>query len=86
VSTATVCIPGTRSYRAGVTRGYERAERMFSMEGCARIPHRSDVLKGRPFWVEGHDDIEKYLDGYALGFARRVSGHWPNGMLRTFNE
>jgi hypothetical protein len=83
---ATVCVPGTRAFRDGVTRGYERASRMFSMEGCAVIPHRVDVLKGLPFWIDDHDATEQYLDGFALGFARRVSGHWPNGMLRTFDE
>ena len=80
---ATVLIPGTRAYRAGVTRGWERANRLYLDEGIAVIPTREFILRGLPYWAsEEGSDPEDYLSGYAMGFAYRVQNRWPNGMRK----
>jgi hypothetical protein len=84
---ATVCIPGSRTYRAGVTRGYARADRLIQMDGVAPIPLREHILGGLPYWVaEESSEAEEYLDGFVVGFAHRVQGRWPNGMVRAGNN
>lgn len=84
---ATVCIPGTRAYRAGVTRGYARADRMYQMDGVAVIPLREDIRLGMPYWANDFgEELEDYLSGFAVGFANRVQGCWPNGMQRKAQD
>jgi hypothetical protein len=84
---ATVLISGTRAYRAGVTRGYARADMQFSQEGVAVIPTREFILHGLPFWAhEEGSDVDEYLSGYAVGFANRVQDRWPNGMEKVISR
>jgi hypothetical protein len=84
---ATVLIPGTRAYRAGVTRGYARADMQFSQDGVAVIPTREFILNGLPFWAsEEGQDPEDYVTGYAVGFANRVQNRWPNGMEKVISR
>lgn len=81
---ATVLVPGTRAYRAGVSRGWARADRLYRDEGLAVIPTREYILRGLPFWAsEEGSDPEDYLHGYAVGFANRVQNRWPNGMQKV---
>lgn len=80
----TVCIPGTRSYRAGVSRGWARANMLYVMDGVAVLPERAFVERGLPHWIdeEDIDNVNDYIDGYVVGFGFRVQGRWPNGMQK----
>lgn len=87
VASVSYLIPGdsSRSFKAGLERGYQRAERQAQWSGRTKYPSRDTIVKGRPYWVHRRE-INDYLNGHSVGFHRFADGCWPNGTSKEGNS